>query len=294
MATTAPFPTWLPDPGAPHGVRQRHGPDAAPRPDWLRPLSLGEILDRAFHLLRRNYRALAPAVLLFSVPCSVLSAFAARSLSGGLTFLSFGSVAPAGSGASSAWLAVPYLVAVLAPALVAGPVCRIAAADILGRPLERSAAIRGGLTRLPACLAAGLLVTGLSLVGTLLCTLPGLVLWSMFRLTLPAVVIEDRGPLAAMGRSWRLASSRFWPVVGLTVLVVLVNYAVGQLLNLVPAGVAALVGLHWGFLLLAAGSAVVATVTWSYTLIAVTLMYFDLRVRKEGLDLALQLDALSL
>ncbi|MGI8491858.1 MAG: hypothetical protein ACR2KC_02490, partial [Acidimicrobiales bacterium] len=249
-------PEWLPASPDPQGsLAASH---------WMRPLELGEILDRAFLLLRANYRTLAPAVLVYSVPAAVASALATRNVVGGSSFLSIGTSGTT-SGGGGGWLAVPYLVAFLAPALVAGSVCRVVAADMLGGRLERGAAIRGGLGRLATCVVAEALVVVAAAVASLFCVLPGVVVWTMSRLTLPVAAIEQTGAFASMARSWRLVASRFWPMLGLTVLVALVGYAAGQLLDLVPSALAAALGLHWGFLLLAAGSAAVATVTWSYT-----------------------------
>ncbi len=282
MGDRTPFPTWLPT-----SSREPTGGVG-----WLRPLTLGEILDRAFHLLRANYGMVARAVLVFSVPCELLSAWAARNLSGGTGLLSVGSVAPSGTGSSAAWAFVPYLVALFAPALVAGPLCRIAVADALGRPLAPPAGWRSGLDRLPVCLIVTLLAVVSSLVGVLFFIVPGGVLWVMWRLALPVAAIEGGGPLRALGRSWRLVASRFWPALGLTLLALIIDYVVGQLLALIPSLIAGLIGLHWGFLLLAGASALVATVTWSFTLIAETLLYLDIRVRREGFDLAWRLESL--
>ena len=47
--------------------------DTATAPPQLRPLALGEIIDVSIQLVRRNWRTLALAVLVVSVPVAVIS-----------------------------------------------------------------------------------------------------------------------------------------------------------------------------------------------------------------------------
>lgn len=48
---------------------------------------------------------------------------------------------------------------------------------------------------------------------------------------------------------------------------------------------AALIGYRWGFPLLALGNAATAVLVTPLTSVVATLVYFDLRIRQEGLDL---------
>ncbi|MHB1534382.1 MAG: hypothetical protein ACYC1D_07195 [Acidimicrobiales bacterium] len=278
-------------------------PLASPLPAWmlpvwdnagggaetpLRPLTAGEILDRAFHLLRRYYRTIALSVLVFSLPLETFDAVVARHDSGNqfLGALLFTSTT---SFVSGRWAWVSPAVLLLSPALVAGPVCRIAAAGMVGRDLPPGAALRGGLGRLPALLVAVVLADLCEAIGLMVLVIPGVVLWVFLRLVLPVVVVEGRGPFSAVGRSASLVSRRFWPVFGVGVLATIVQFAVGQLLILIPALIGAAFGLRWGFVVVALGGAAVSTVTWSYVLIVETVLLMDLRIRAEGLDLSLRI-----
>jgi hypothetical protein len=53
----------------------------------------------------------------------------------------------------------------------------------------------------------------------------------------------------------------------------------------VPTVLALLVGLHWGWLLLALGSSMTALIVTPVAGLTATLLYFDARIRTEGLDL---------
>jgi len=115
----------------------------------------------------------------------------------------------------------------------------------------------------------------------------------------PVVVLEKQSPAGAIQRVWGLARQRFWWVFGFAFLLIVFNY-------LVVSGPSALVGLFFGPV---AGSQIatnslssqfilqnviqtVVTLLLSLLYLPIqlagyTLLYFDLRVRLEGFDLAL-------
>ena len=98
-------------------------------------------------------------------------------------------------------------------------------------------------------------------------------------------LIEELGPIAGMRRSWRLVRGRFWPTLGIALLAGIMASFLGQVLSVVPTTVALLVGLRWGFLLLAAGGILVSLVAQPIVTIVATLLYFDARIRSEAFDL---------
>jgi hypothetical protein len=134
----------------------------------------------------------------------------------------------------------------------------------------------------------------------------GFVLWIwlaiMLCLMFPVVVLERRNPIAAIRRSWRLVYGSYWRFLGIfllfAILTVILFYVLG-LFILVGAG-AAIVVLHshgqvsdgTKLALIIAGVVVYLVVSSLVTplwLALLTLLYTDLRVRREGLDLVLQL-----
>jgi hypothetical protein len=103
----------------------------------------------------------------------------------------------------------------------------------------------------------------------------------------PAIVVETLGPIQGMRRSARLIKPRLFPVLGIALLSGLIASFVGSALGFVPQLAAFLVGLRWGWLLLAVGGIVTSIVTTPFVAIVATLVYFDGRIRHEGLDLAI-------
>jgi hypothetical protein len=104
----------------------------------------------------------------------------------------------------------------------------------------------------------------------------------------PAMLEEEVGPIAAIRRSWGLVRGSFWRIVGIMLIVYVLAQAVrsalsGVLLVLVLF-VPGLSGEARGGLLLLALAAVEVLTTPIFA-IAVTLLYFDLRVRRDAIDL---------
>jgi hypothetical protein len=259
-----------------------------------RPMPVVELLDEGFRILRSQYRTLGPIVAVIGTPLAVLSAVASRQAFPGQGASSAFDVGALGAtGGQGSWVLALYAIVLVWPALVAGPVCRVTAATWFGRVETRRSAWRQGMRRVPAQLVAVLAVDVMIAVGAVFLILPAIAVWVLFRLTLPAMVVEGIGPFRAIGRSAKLVGRRFWVILGLSMLAFLVGQIAGQLLSLVPTAVGAVFGLHWAYLLLAAGSIAVQTVTWSWSLIVVTLVYLDTRSRSEGLDLVVRAGTVS-
>jgi hypothetical protein len=131
----------------------------------------------------------------------------------------------------------------------------------------------------------------------------------MFSLAAPAVVLERQGPASALGRSWRLVRGTFWRVFGILLLAEIIVAVVSGVLQ-VPftlaetfaGGSAGLFGLGGtpgatpgvaAVIIGAVGSIVAGAVSRPVSAGVTVLLYLDLRMRKEGLDLALQTAATS-
>lgn len=107
--------------------------------------------------------------------------------------------------------------------------------------------------------------------------------WS---LTVAAMMAEDTGPIKGMRRSWDLVGGSWWRVVGilliLSIMQSIIGGALGVLWNLIVSG---LLSGDIGTAVGATGSTLLQAVVSPLVAIGVVLLYFDLRVRKEGLDL---------
>lgn len=285
------LPAWGQMPGATGG----HGP---PRPTAgssrtgplpLYPMALGDILDGVFRLLRANARALAPALLLIAFPFEAVSAYNGRnSQSLNQVFVNLGNPQQQHTTPTSVLL-VSYLVILglgLMTPVVAGFVCRTIAASYLGEQLRPGQVVRISARAVVALVVSSLLVHLCEIGAGIFCILPGLVFMAFFVLTAPAIVIEGLGPLQGMRRSWRLVRPRFWPVLGTALLGGLMAVIMAGIIAVLPEEIAAAIG---GPHVRAVVDAVLGTVAeafqWSVAATIATLLYFNQRVRSEGLDL---------
>jgi hypothetical protein len=292
----------------------------------FRPRSATEIVDAAVQLGRRHYAPLVTLGALVALPGLVLGLIvvwlmppqAQVNADLGAAMGDMG-LALLVSLVSMCWLFVGF------GALIASA----AAAYVDGRPLEPAEALRRALRRAGALVVghlaafalvsvvvgAGLLalgiVAGLVVAGLGLATggapgataaaigiiagvvtiagmgLGGLFAWARFVNITAAIMLEGAGPLAALGRSNALVRGHTWRVVGV-VGILAVLYVVTYLSL-------------WAFAYLfirqaeisgnVAGVLVVAIYPFVAALLA--LLYFDLRIRREGYDLELMARALD-
>jgi hypothetical protein len=139
-----------------------------------------------------------------------------------------------------------------------------------------------------------IILAALGLIGALIGL--GLVsLWIYTRLiaTTQAIVLEGQGPLAGLGRSWELVRGSFWRVLGIMILMFALTYMVSA----IPALV---VNFSLQFLSgnaldsLMRNQAITSLVAYIGIIVSLplklavyTLLYYDLRVRKEGYDMEL-------
>ena len=321
----------LPPPPGPSGSPPGPPPAVAPRrrpgPVAVRPLNLGDILDGAFKLFVANWRTILLVAGLFIVPLQLLAAYLQRDLLGGgfLEIFTDPTAAEAfletggGTGEDGAIL-LSVVNGVLLTPLVTGAVAAVVAASYLGGETTTGAALSSAVRRWWALTASWLLllvVTGLPfavagaliaaaaviglpvalvvLVGILLvlgAIAAALAVCTLFAAAVPAVVVERLGPLQGLARSWRLLRPRLLPVAGTLVVTALLVMVISMAIGGVPQFLGLLVG-GLGWLLVAAGSILAGLVTTPLFAIVLTLLYFDGRVRQEGLDLRLAADDLA-
>jgi hypothetical protein len=286
------------------------GMPQAPRPGCvpLRPLGLGDILDGSFKVIRRNPKvtlglsaAIAVVQVLFVAIFEVL-AFARLGDVKVTNAADPTAQTPLGPllGVESVQLA-GIVVSTLLGAILTGMLTIAVTQDVLGISLtigqvwERT---RGRIWRL---IGLAVLTTLLQFLGLLLCLAPGIWLWGIWAVSVPALMVENSTVRGALGRSRALVSGTFWRVWGIRALGALMVMFVGGFI-LAPFEIVGIVvdsdvfsasggSSHVPVLfvvLTAIGSAVSATFTAPVRAGIDSLLYVDLRMRKEGLDIALQ------
>lgn len=285
----------------------------------LRPLTFAEIYDGAFRAIRGN-----PGVMLgiSAVVYGVLAGLYVL-LSGPLTSVVRAGGSVGGPHVSSALAAVGTMaLGGIGAIMLAGPAICSVSESVVGRQIGISevwrrtrrhllrlvgaallTAIVGGVGLGTVLLAVGLLgATSGAFEGSLVLTflvLPfvalGLIVavsWLAVRFLLaaPVIVLEGAGVLTGMKRSWKLTRGYFWRTFGLVVLTVVLLWTV---LGFTAVPVAAVVSflaaeLTWlAPILTALALSVALAAATPFCSSIIALVYIDIRMRTEGLDVML-------
>ena len=236
-----------------------------------RPLDIGRALDAALAVYRRHFVAIVTAMAIAVVPLELLS-LAPRpwSLIGGLLqTVVLGGVTP-----GVATLVVADVRAGIEP--TAAGVWRRLAPMLVGLVLSVTVAV---------------VVASLSI---LLLVVPFLLLVVWFQFVGQVVVIERKTFFAAMGASRDLVQGSYWRVAGYALLAATLTGVVSLALAAAPQALAQQVGLHLpATTAVGDGLAIVSRVLVApVEALLMALLYFDLRMRHDGSDIAAMLDAL--
>jgi hypothetical protein len=270
-------------------------------PVRLRVMPLGELLDETFKLYRRHFTVIAGVALVIIVPNLILSLISGSYRANPVTYLqnvaqNFNNPdelarlqAQQQAYTSSPLYLLSFPIAALLLPFSVGALYR-AATSLAAGNVETIGSVLSGTLRRYFAVWGVVILAALLVVGVIgIVTIP-VVIWVAIRwsVAIPALFAEGIGPVKALGRSWNLVRDNWWRTLGILIIVSIMVYIIDAALQALFTGVAAVVpGLNGD---LRAG--VVTTITTlvdalvgAISPIAITMLYLDLRVRKEGLDL---------
>ena len=261
----------------------------------LRPLGVGEILDVAITIYRRNFRALLTLVFVVVAPFEILSALIQASALPDSTFLTETTPGEPVDFDRDFWLTVAGFGVATLLSFVAGIVatgaCFKAIADgYLGERAEWRPALGYAARRFHSILWVTILGTIISVLGLFLLIIPGIYLYVCFAVAVPVLLTEGVKGRKALGRSRRLVKGRWWGAFGVVVLgAILVGIVEGALVGL-SAIVTTLDTADptlGSFLVNTTATVFASLIATPLSAAFITVLYFDLRVRKEAFDLQL-------
>lgn len=264
-------------------------------------MPLGELLDETFKLYRRHFTVIAGVALVIILPNLILSLISGSYRANPVTYLenvaqNFNNPdelarlqAQQGAYTSSPLYLLSFPIAALLLPFSVGALYR-AATSLAAGNLETIGSVLAGTARRYFAMW-GIVILGVLVgIGAIAIVTIPVVIWVLIRwsVAIPALFAEGIGPVKALGRSWNLVRDNWWRTLGILIIVGIMVSLIQTALQTLFGGVAAVVpGLNGD---LRAG--VVTTVTTlvdalvgAIQPIAITMLYLDLRVRKEGLDL---------
>lgn len=279
----------------------------------LRPLNLGDIFDEAFDLYKKNLAFFVLVTAVAAVPLKVVVAFVTLRWLHDLTtfaavmedsdptrlFSWFGAMAGHAALISPLFL-IAYGLQMCALAVATS-------ARYLGEPMGLWGAYRGAFRRLLPLVLTALIYGVANLVGVFVCYVGMLVPLTLFAFTAHAFTLEGKSYFKALGRSSGLMSGDSWRAFGTLFLLSLIYlvmavalqlplaYAFDALLRITPAaqgllgaGTGAVHGLSLrGQVVEQVTSGLVELILTPFLLSVVTVLYYDMRVRREAFDVEL-------
>ena len=243
------------------------------QPD-LRPLGFGEILDGAFPLYRRNFAAF---LLMSALPLAPVLACQ--------LLLAAGGVEDAG-----AW-GMLVIAGGLLSVLATGALIRATADAYGGVTVDTRSAFTAARARYWTQLRAVVVARLVTLVGLFLFVVPGIIAAIHYFAVEQAAVLEDTTPSQARHRSSQLTQGAGGRILGMMVVLIVITW-----LPVVSQTVIA-EWLRRGYedsALAAVIELLLQILALPLTTAAYTLLYFDRRIRADGMDVQAAMQRMSL
>lgn len=264
-------------------------------------MPLGELLDESFKLYRRHFAVIAGVALAVVLPNLIITLISGSYRAN--PFVYFQQILQNANDpqafqalqarqqqyTSSPLYLLSFPIAILLIPFSVGAVYYAATSLAAGSVETVGSVLLGTLRRYFALFGVTMLVLLVVVGGILIITIP-VVIWVEVRwaVAYPALLAERIGPVRAVGRSWTLVKDNWWRTVGIlilvSILVSIIQGAIGALLGGIAAFIPGL-SVDVRAAVVTVVTAIVSAVVGAITPIAVTMLYLDLRVRKEGVDL---------
>jgi hypothetical protein len=270
------------------GVREEVRMTRPPAP--IRPLGVAEILDGAVRLVRGNARAVMSIAVPFAVARTALAAL-----------LQYAEIE--GSGAQVLTLLGTLLIGLALGTVLAGLLAPLFSSALIGRRIGAAESLRRvGARSVWRLVVLGLVVTVAQGAGLVALGAGGIYLWGVWVAAAPVLVLERTTVRGALGRSLHLVDGTFWRVWGVRALGWVLTTVLGfflalpfELLAVYVTG-ADLFDTSGGIThpalyvsIVSVGSLLSAAVVGPISSAVEVLLYTDLRMRKEGMDIVLGL-----
>jgi hypothetical protein len=250
----------------------------------LRPRDFGELFSQMMSVTIGNIRKLLAIQLVFWIPVYVFICV--------ITFLLISTMGYSEGGSAVealvtifVVLGIALLVLLLSPLPAAASILAVADRFVGQETSIRdcyAAAFRRLLPLIGLMLALGL-IQGLAFIA---CIIPYFILAPRLFIATQCLVLEELGVGAAIDRSWRLTQGHFWKILGLLVVIIIFGMILNQIAKVpqnllletfesIPVAMIISFGIS---ILLSMLSAIL-------TAVGAVVVYFDLRTRKEALDM---------
>ena len=267
-------------------------------PVALRPLRVGETLDVAIKLYRANFGALVRLVAIVTAPTQVLLVLIQASTrdiaTSSNTFTTtdqFGTTQTNFDAKSFAAVGIGFfavsVLGFIATEIATAASFRCIGAAYLGEEQRWQDSLRYAMRRFRSILWLTIAKDFVIACGFVACVIPGIYFYGAYAVTTPILMLEGLRGRKALGRSRSLVKGRWRPVAAVLFLAFLLSSVISTAFSGLLVGVLFASNEIAGDVARAIGGVVGSALTVPITAAVVTVVYIDLRVRKEGFDLEL-------
>jgi len=145
--------------------------------------------------------------------------------------------------------------------------------DLAGKPVNFSECVSRAVAKLFPLIGLGIVVAiGVS-IGLLLLIVPGIILYLMWMIAVPAMMVESLGVSASLSRSSALTKGSRWKLLGLIVVFLIFSTIVG-----IPIGVLSMISPSMSVV----SGALISAVSAAVGAAGIAAVYIELRGSKEG------------
>jgi hypothetical protein len=256
------------------------------------PRSIGEVLDDAIRLYRQSFRPILPLLIVSALLSVVPSLLIGTNSTYGTSQAARLSALMQLVSSPTYWVTmlIVWLASLVLYGALFGSIDRVAK----GGQMRFGEAFQLGLSRLPRMLVAALLF-GLALaIGFVLFIIPGIYLMGIYQLVFVALVVEDAGIFQSFSRSSGLIKGYWWRSTVIVTVAIVILFVISILVSTLIGFLAAMkLGLGTILVVNQAVSALLNIVIVGWLPCVLLAMYYDLKLRHEGQDLATRVDALA-
>jgi hypothetical protein len=273
----------------------------------LRPLGLTEILDGAFTAIRRAPGLMLGVAVLVGIVSSIVQlALTLPSLSAFTDEFDAAATNPDASfgevfgplGGLVAGSVIGLVVSILLQSIGAGLLMPIVGRAVLGQRLTAGEWWAACRPRLLPLIGLVIAFTAAWIAGFFLLVVPAVFIYVVWSLATPVMMLERRGVIDSLKRSYALVRGSFWRVFGILLLATIVANVVGSVVSTPFAFVGAFLdgsftttpgaGLPlWSLALSTVGSLLGIAIVMPFTAGVTALLYIDQRMRREAFDIEL-------
>jgi hypothetical protein len=256
------------------------------------PRSIGGVLDDGVRLYRDSFRSILPLLIVSSLLSLVPGLFLGVNSAVGATQAERMSALVQTMASPKYWVTVIVLAIInlgIYGALFAA-IDRVAKGGRMGV----GEALQFGLSHLGRMIGVSFLWALTLFVGFMLFLIPGIYLMGALQLVFVAVILEDAGVFQSFSTSFRLIKGYWWRSTIIVTVAIIILVVLAVLVSTV-AGFLAVLGTSPGTLLIVNQivGALLNVIIVGWLPCVLLAMYYDLKLRHEGQDLATRVDALA-